>query len=1421
MADTNPAPTDAPGTAPTPSTPPRRKRRGLWWKIPVVLIALLVILVALTPTIASLSPVRNAVLSSVNKSALKGRVEVADWSFGWFSGQTLTGIKVYDADNELVATVPKVTVEQGIVGLTKGVTAKVDSPDFKVVTKPDGSLNVEHIARTDDASKSSGASKPKLDRPIEILNIPVRLEIVNGKGSLSAGPDEPTVTITNLNGLIHAPGGDAPIVNKLDLTATVGDGAPGTISVAGDVNVIKDGKLALDTASGKQVVTIKGIDPGSLVPLLGANSPITKLSGRADGTFNAVIEGGKTATLDGTLNVTGFLAAGPALKGDTYTSDVVAVSIPSTVVTVGADPTDVNAIHVKTGTSQDQPITLTLQQGKATVFADATVGSILKAIDGAAPGETGKVAVDANFDVGKLAGVLRNTFKLLEGAELTAGNFSSKSTIDITPESLSLVSNTALTGVAGTNVGKPVQLQPIKVDLAAKAGGGGNLLASVRDVKLDLSSAFANGSFSGPTLTGINGKLAGALDKVQAELGQVIDFGDTRMTGAFNVDVATKGDLTKTDTEPAELSAGLTVTGLKVDSLSLTSPIDQKLIKGALVARVLTDASSAPKSIEVTSATLRTGDEAAPTVSADATASVAMVGQAINVPTFEVKQFTIDLPKLGAEFGGFLPELRQATGTFSASLAGSAENVLSEPKLTLAKLSAGQSEGLFSASAVDGSPLVVSMPKSAKLPQVTGALKLDADLAKANAWVKKLTGGQQQVVATSSVGDVRSGTISGTVTFTRPATDRTAVGADFVTSNLMLSTSTGQADFKPLTLALTASAPDDLSGATIDTASVTGDLLTASATNAKIVLKDPAKPNEPVEPLKMIESADVALSIPNLAPMCSLAMAFMPATPAPSQGSKPAPQLQVAGGSFSTKANVSRGPGGLPLLNVPELKGENIVVAQGESTYQIASFTGAQTVAPNGDTLSPKGTINVSGLKVLDKGQQTFAEDQITIANDLTVDIAKSDAVINAFSIDMVTSKALSLTATGAVRDYAKTRKFDNVTADVTYDLAPLWLIAKPIVAADPKSTIATLQASGKVQKQWTVTGQLPADLPFNEGVKQLVVTGGVAVPLATLEGSKVENLDLPITVSNGVATISGQPAKFNDGTLDLSGITVDLTDAATPRLSIPPDKQLVSKATLNPFIADNFIGKFVNPVFKGATQAKGLIDLKSIKTDRIALDPDLLKSRDRTVSSGSAELLLNVTDLELGGGAVQLLQLADKSARGFKGEIKDGRIHYADGVVNSDITMQFHQNEKTYPLRFAGNVGLQNFNLSPMIVTLPTAIINKLNVSNELKKYLPPTIDVAFTGTTLAPQLNLNQMIPKLIQDASQKALTDNLLKGVTGSMDKDAAEAPKDGQQATPSSQPSDDPLGDLIKGLTKDKDKDKDKDKKKDGDKKKKKN
>src|SRR4051812_20451354 len=73
---------------------PRRRRRWLW--VLGTLFVLLLVLIALVPTIASTAMVRNAVVGQINKN-LKGRVAIADWSVTWFSGIRVTGVKVYDA----------------------------------------------------------------------------------------------------------------------------------------------------------------------------------------------------------------------------------------------------------------------------------------------------------------------------------------------------------------------------------------------------------------------------------------------------------------------------------------------------------------------------------------------------------------------------------------------------------------------------------------------------------------------------------------------------------------------------------------------------------------------------------------------------------------------------------------------------------------------------------------------------------------------------------------------------------------------------------------------------------------------------------------------------------------------------------------------------------------------------------------------------------------------------------------------------------------------------------------------------------------------------------------------------------------------------------------------------------------------------
>src|SRR5262245_560492 len=98
-----------PNQSPTPDhpeeAPPRRKRRR-WPKILLGLLILLILLIAMIPTIASTGPVRSFVLGKVNEQ-INGRVEIASWSVGWFSPTTVTGIKVYDENQQLILNVPR------------------------------------------------------------------------------------------------------------------------------------------------------------------------------------------------------------------------------------------------------------------------------------------------------------------------------------------------------------------------------------------------------------------------------------------------------------------------------------------------------------------------------------------------------------------------------------------------------------------------------------------------------------------------------------------------------------------------------------------------------------------------------------------------------------------------------------------------------------------------------------------------------------------------------------------------------------------------------------------------------------------------------------------------------------------------------------------------------------------------------------------------------------------------------------------------------------------------------------------------------------------------------------------------------------------------------------------------------------------
>ncbi|MEM7626266.1 MAG: hypothetical protein AAF333_11780 [Planctomycetota bacterium] len=111
------------------AAPPRRRKR--WWRWPVRLAVagamLLLLGVALLPTLLSTSPGTSWVLSKVNQQ-IPGTIEVDNLKVAWLKGQQLENVRLLDPLGHTVATVDRVDLaDVGLVGLLRG------SNDFGVV----------------------------------------------------------------------------------------------------------------------------------------------------------------------------------------------------------------------------------------------------------------------------------------------------------------------------------------------------------------------------------------------------------------------------------------------------------------------------------------------------------------------------------------------------------------------------------------------------------------------------------------------------------------------------------------------------------------------------------------------------------------------------------------------------------------------------------------------------------------------------------------------------------------------------------------------------------------------------------------------------------------------------------------------------------------------------------------------------------------------------------------------------------------------------------------------------------------------------------------------------------------------------------------------------------------------------------------
>ena len=235
-----PAPPDpadpAPAPGPAANTPPehapagrapqaakpqaaKKKRRRRWPYVVLVLLLLLGLLVVLLPTIAGTGPARIILVGQINQR-LNGRVDIADWSLGWTSPLSVTGMRVYDAQGVQVIELPKLTTGLTLLDAVRGRLhlgkVTVEGLNALIRRNRTGEINLAQLVPS--------SPQPQADTGLTKLpDLRGELHLVNCRATFEDQIQGQTFYFPSIAGVVKCPDINGAIENALDVACKVGD----------------------------------------------------------------------------------------------------------------------------------------------------------------------------------------------------------------------------------------------------------------------------------------------------------------------------------------------------------------------------------------------------------------------------------------------------------------------------------------------------------------------------------------------------------------------------------------------------------------------------------------------------------------------------------------------------------------------------------------------------------------------------------------------------------------------------------------------------------------------------------------------------------------------------------------------------------------------------------------------------------------------------------------------------------------------------------------------------------------------------------------------------------------------------------------------------------------------------------------------
>ncbi len=1352
-----------PSASSSPAADGKQRPRRRWGRIigigAAVGLVLLGLLVALLPALLSTGIGRGIAVSQIN-GMLNGRVEIQAWSLAWGGPIRVQGVRVFDDQKVLIFSANEIKTDLGVWDAITGNydlgETLIDRPDLhRLVIAADGSTNLEDLVKPsaepsapDEAGPTDLSAFSSLRGNIRI-NAPMATVSVAGVPEVIKLLDASAVTIA-------IPQLNQPITNDISLVLTVNDEPPGTISLAGVIDAIRNNQLDTTAIAAQQTLSIEQLRLVTLAPILRMAGVDLTATGIANGQLAIDGAAAGTGSIKGELVVTDPVVTGAALNGDTLA--LTRLTIPVDISLTGAG--DAQQLAVNT-LRLDSPLATVSVSGSAPLTA------LLNASALTAPGGNGSVGVAISVpDAGALTNQLKNTIPQDPSLQITSGQLDATTTVTLDPQTVVVEGGLALRGLAGTSNGRPVALQPITLDYDVTPVFAGGEIADLRDVYVNLVSSFARIEGGGANLAALQFSGNADLDRATAQLAPlgVLPEGQ-QYGGVTRFTVSTSGDPRQGDIAVAleALAENLRLVGV-VDGAPIEEP-RARLDARATLARseqgVLTRA-------DVSSLVLATGPENQPLIDLAASASYDLAAGQLttaDVSRLAVASLPAAIERYRPVLGGALDSLRITTGSLQASLALSQTGdtyALTRPvEARIGNLTAAAqtADGRF-VEIARGEDVVVSADAVMSPAAITvKSARLDSPIVSARVDDALLQlGGSSAEAPVSPLQMLQRGT----VTVAAPQLGKLQALADaFATpSDASGGAASASADTPPLkveqgalraTIAVTATP----SGPSFRLSDTTVENLALAQGDQRYAFD---------RPITLAAAGALAAAPGDAATIDRLSLDELSGNLGGlGELSLPQPLVIANLGSTPTAAGQVRVSGPLPaVLELAEfLSGPAEIDPSAAPPAPLAyageyALTQALSTQAAGDssTITLAGDLALTNLRITQGGQPLVAEDRLAVTNNLAVTTrpdATVDVAINALAVNTASSGAVNLTATGVIRDATGQRVMpaeSPLVIKVAYDAPKLIALLRPF-AAEALADIDNV--SGQHEETYTIIGAYPADLPFNQAIRQLTVTGGLQ-----LAGLRYRPYDISITrvskpfrLEQGVLSFVGDGAlaQINDGQLFAPG-RIDLT-TETPTFTSGPSP-LVQNLTVTPAMIAGGPGQYIPLMGPGAKAGKVSVSL--VSADRLPLDFS---------NSGRAEALVSITDVQPGGQIInQLTQsfgnvqnslgvvsalVKDFDLGGLtnpafftqlQGEIRDARFVLENGVLTQDTTIAVGD-KLTPAFTMRGGINLQSLSYRDFNLVLREHIIGLL--PGNVKNALGQSFAIPLSGSVTQPKLNLD----------------------------------------------------------------------------------